>query len=144
MQNLFWRLCFLSFQQKIDVSTLCQYPIVPESHCFTYPNGDLRDNPKSIACKILKVMMDTEVPQNSNTVNADDLFLIQSTLGYLSYSIFVQKDVLSVLSDLCFNVYESLSNTQKDKKRKKEEMKNLIVFLHCPKTKMETDMYDLL
>ena len=92
---------------------------MPESHCFTYPNGDLRDNPKSIACKILKVMMDTEVPQNSNTVNADDLFLIQSTLGYLSYSIFVQKDVLSVLSDLCFNVYESLSNTQKDKKRKK-------------------------
>ena len=77
-------------------------------------------------------MMDTEVPQNSNTVNADDLFLIQSTLGYLSYSIFVQKDVLS---DLCFNVYESLSNTQKDKKRKKEEMKNLIVFLHWSKNK---------
>ena len=108
---------------------------MPESHCFTYPNGDLRDNPKSIACKILKVMMDTEVPQNSNTVNVDDLFLIQSTLGYLSYRIFVQKDVLSVLSDLCFNVYESLSNTQKDKKRRKEEMKNLIVFLHWSKNK---------
>ena len=109
--------------------------IVPESHCFTYPNGALRDNPKSNACKILKVMVDTEAPQNSNTVNVDDLFLIQSTLGYLSYSIFVQKDVLSVLSDLCFNVYESLSNTQKDKKRKKEEMKNLIVFLHWSKNK---------
>ena len=81
---------FLSFQQKIDVSTLCQYPTVPESHCFTYPNGALRDNPKSNnACKILKVMVDTEAPQNSNTVNADDLFLNQSTLGYLSYSIFV-------------------------------------------------------
>ena len=73
-------------------------------------------------------MVNTEAPQNSNTVNADGMFLIQSTLRCLNYSIFVQKVVLSVLSDLCFDVYESLSKTQKDTKRKKEEMKNLIVF----------------
>ena len=99
-QDLFGRLLFLSFQQKIDVSTVCQYPIVPEPHCFTYPNGALRDNPKSNACKILKGMVNTEAPQNSNTVNADGTFLIQSTLRCLYYSIFVQKVVLSVLSVL--------------------------------------------
>ena len=139
MQDLFQWLLFLSFQQKIDVSMVYQYPIVPEPHCFTDPNGALRDNPKSNACKILKGMVNTEAPQNFNLVNADGMFLIQSTLCCLNYSIFVQKlvlSILSVLSDLCFDVYESLSKTQKDTKRKKEEMKNLIVFF--------TDMYDLL
>ena len=90
-------------------------------------------------------MVNTEATQNSNTVNTDGMFLNQSTLCCLNYSIFVQKPVLSVLSDLCFDVYESLSKTQKDTKRKKEEMKNLIVFFTLvQKQKMETDMYDLL
>ena len=127
-QYLIGRLLFLSFHQKIDVSTVCQYPIVSEPHCVTYPNGALRDNSKSNACKILKGMVNTEAPQNSNTVNGDGMFLIQSTLSCLNYSIFVPKVVLSVLSDLCFDVYESLSKTQKDRKKKKEEMMNLIVF----------------
>ena len=73
-QDLFRRLLFLSFQQKIDVSTMYQYPIVPEPHCFAYPNGALRDNSKSNACKIVKEMVNTEAPQNSNTVNADGMF----------------------------------------------------------------------
>ena len=88
-----------------------QYPILPKPRCFTYPNGALRDNRKSNACKILKGMVNTEAPQNSNTINADAMFLIQSTLRCLNYSIFEQKVVLSVLSDLCFDVYESLSKT---------------------------------
>ena len=62
---------------------MCQYPIVPEPHCFLYPSGALRDNPKSNACKILKGMVNTEAQQNSNTVNADGMFLIQSTLSQL-------------------------------------------------------------
>ena len=95
---------------------------MPEPHCFTYPNGALRDNSEFNACKILKGMVNTEATQNSNTVNTDGMFLIQSTLRCLNYSIFVQKVVLSVLSDLCFDVYESLSKTQKDTKRKKDEM----------------------
>ena len=81
---------------------------MPESHCFTYPNGALWDNPKSNASKILKGMVNSEAPQNSNKVNADGMFLIQSTLGCLNYNIFVQT---VVLSDLCFDVYESLSKT---------------------------------
>ena len=101
---------------------MCQYPIVPEPHCFTYLNGALRDNPKSNACKILKGMVNTEAPQNFNTVNADGTFLIQSTLRCLNYGIFAQKVVFSVSSDLCFDIYESLSKTQKDSKRKKEKM----------------------
>ena len=101
---------------KNRCSTVCQYPIVPEAHCFTYPNGALRDNPNSNACKILKGMVNTEAPQNS------------TTLLCLNYSIFVQKVVLSALSDLCFDVYESLSKAQKNTKRKKEELKNLIAF----------------
>ena len=95
-----------------------QYPIVPEPHSFAYPNGVMRDNPKPNTCKILKGMVNTEARQNSNTVNANGMFLIQSTLRCLNYSIFVKKVVLSVLSDLCFDVYESLSKTQKERKRK--------------------------
>ena len=95
-----------------------QCPIVSEPHCFTYPNGALRDNLKSNVCKILKQIVNTEAPQNSNTVNADGMFLVQSTLRCLDYSIFVQKVVLSVLSNLCFDVYESLSKTQKERKSK--------------------------
>ena len=72
-------------------------------------------------------MVNKEAPQNSNTVNADGMFLIQSTLRCLNYGIFVQKVVLSVLSDLCFDIYESLSKTQKDTKRKKEEMSFTLV-----------------
>ena len=85
-------------------------------------------------------MVNTEAPQNFNTVNADGMFLIQSTLRCLNYIIFEQKVVLSVLSDLCFDVYQSLSKTQKDTKRKKSDG----IFYIGPKTKMETDMYDLL
>ena len=84
---------FFYHSYKIDVSTVCQYPIVPEPHCFTYPNGALRDNPKSDACKILKGIVNTEAPQNSSTVNADGMFLIQSPLRCLNYCIFVQKVV---------------------------------------------------
>ena len=116
---------------------------MPEPHYFTYPNGALPDNSKSNACKILKGMVNTEVPQNSNTVHADGMFPIQSTLHCLNYSIFVQKVVLSVLSDLCFDVYESLSKTQKDKKQERGNEKSDRVFYIGPKTKMETDMYDL-
>ena len=93
---------------------------MPDPHCFTYPNGVLRDSPESNACKILKGMVNTEAPQNSNTVNADGMFLIQSALRCLNYSIFVQKFVLSALSDLCFDAYESLSKTQKDIKWRRE------------------------
>ena len=73
---------------------------MPDPHRFTYPNGALRDSPESNACKILKGMVNTEASQNSNTVNADGTFLIQSTLRCLYYTIFVQKVVLSVLSVL--------------------------------------------
>ena len=116
---------------------------MPEPHCFTYPNSVLRDNPKSNACKILKVMVNTEAPQNFNTVNTDGMFFMHSTLRCLSYSIFVQKIVLSVLPDLSFDVSESLSKTQKDTKTKREEMKNLIVFFTLVQ-KQKMDMYDLL
>ena len=116
MEDLFGQLLFLSFQQKKDVSMVCQCPIVSEPHCFTYPNGALPDNPKSNASKILKGMVNTEAPQNSTTLHC------------LNYSIFVKKVVLSALPDLCFDVYKSLSKAQKNTKRKKEEMKNLIVF----------------
>ena len=112
---------------------------MPEPHCFTYPNGALRDSPKSNASKRLKGMVNTEAPQNSNTVDADGMFLIQSTLRCLKYSILVQKVVLFCL--FCFDVYESLSKTQEGRKRNEEYD---LVFYIGPKTKMETDMYDLL
>ena len=88
-----------------------------------------------VLCKIIqsqmlakywKKMVNREAPQNSNTVNADGMFFFLSTLRCFNYSIIVLKVVLSVLSDLCFDVYES--KTQKDTKRKKQELKNLIVF----------------
>ena len=99
--------------------------------------------------QVLKGMVNTEGPQNSNTVIADGMFLIQSTPRCLNYSIFVQKIVSSVLkltqhrADLCFDVYESPSI--KDTKRKEtgnEEYDR--VFSIGPKIKMETDMHDFL
>ena len=60
-------------------------------------------------------MVNREAPQNSNTVNADGMFLFLSTLRCFNYSIIVQKVVLSVLSDLYFDVYES--KTQKGRNR---------------------------
>ena len=97
---------------------------MPELCCFTHPDGPLEDNPKSNVYKILKGMINTEAPQNSNTVIADAMFLIQSIPRCLNYSIFVQKKYLcsSVLkltqhsADLCFDVYEFLCI--KDTKRK--------------------------
>ena len=87
-------------------------------------------------------MGNREAPQNSNTVNANGMFLFLSTLRCFNYSIIAQKVVLSVLSDLCFDVYEL--KTQKDTKRKKQELKNLIVFFTLRPKKKETDTYDLL
>ena len=126
-----------------------QYRLVPEPPSLTHPDDALRDNPKSNVYKVLKGMVNTEGPQNSNTVIADGMFLIQSTPRCLNYSIFVQKLVSSFLkltqhrADLCFDVYESPSI--KDTKRKEtgnEEYDR--VFSIGPKTKMETDMHDLL
>ena len=126
-----------------------QYPLVPEPPCFTHPDGALRDNPKSNVYKVLKGMVNTEVQQNSNTVFADRMFLIQSTPRRLSYNIFGHKIASSVLkltqrkADLCFDVYESPSI--KDTKRKKTgNEKYDRVFSIGPKTKMETDMHDFL
>ena len=74
-----------------------QYPLVPDPPCFTHPDGALQDNPKSNIYKVLKGVVNTEAPQNSNTVIADGMFLIQSTPRCLNYSIFVPKIVSSVL-----------------------------------------------
>ena len=124
-RDIFGRLLFLSFQQKIDVSMVFQYLLVPDPPCFTHPDGALQDNPKSNIYKVLKGMVNTEAPQNSNKVIADGMFLIQSTPRCLNYSIFVTKTVSSVLkltqhrADLCFDVYESPS--MKDTKRKERK-----------------------
>ena len=122
---------------------------MPEPHCFTHPDDALRDNRKSNVYKVLKGMVNTGAPQNPNTVIANGIFLIQSTPRCLSYNIFVQKIVSSVLeltqhkADLCFDVYESPSI--KDTKRKeKGNEKSDRVFSIGPKTKKETDMHDLL
>ena len=104
-------------------------PIVPEPHCFTYPNSALRDNPKPNACKIFKEMVKTEAPQNSNTVNADGMFL--NLLYAASVIVSLCKKLFCLFCLFCLiyaDVYESLPKTQKDTKRKKEEMNNLIVF----------------
>ena len=73
-------------------------------------------------------MVNTETPQNSNTVIGDGMFLIQSTSLYLNYSVFAQKIVSSVFkstrhrSDLCFDVCESPSiKDTKRKERRNEE-----------------------
>ena len=135
---------FFYHSNKNYVSTVCQYPIVPEPHCFTYPNSALRDNPKPNACKIFKEMVNTEAPQNSNTVNADGIFLIQSTLGCLNYSIFVQKVVLSVLWFMLWCLRISTKNTKRHKKEERRNEQSDCVFYIDPKTKMQTGMYDLL
>ena len=80
---------FLSFQQKRDVFTVIQYPLGPGPPCFTHPDGALRYNPKSNVYKVLKGMVNTEAPQNSNTEIAVGMFLIQSSPHCLNYSIFV-------------------------------------------------------
>ena len=112
---------------------------MPEPPCFTHPDGALRDNPKSNVYKILKGMVNTEAPQNSNTVISDWMFLIQSTSHCLKYSIFLQKIFLFVLkltrhrADLYFDVYESPSiKDTKRKERGNEEYDR--VFSIGPKT----------
>ena len=122
---------------------------MPEPHCFTHPDDALRDNRKSNVYKVLKGMVNTGAPQNPNTVIANGIFLIQSTPRCLSYNIFVQKIVSSVLeltqhkANLYFDVYESPSI--KDAKRKERgNEKSDRVFSIGPKTKKETDMHDLL
>ena len=115
-----------------------QYPLVPEPPCFTHPDGALRDNPKSNVYKILKGMVNTEVPQNFNTVISDGMFPIQSTSHCLNYSIFLQKNFSFVLkltqhrADLYFDVYESPSiKDTKRKERGNEESDR--VFFHWSK-----------
>ena len=129
-------------------STVLQYPFVPEPPCFLHPDGALRDNHKYNVYKVLKGMVNTEMPQSSNTVIADGMFLIQSTSRCLNYNIFVQKIFSSDLkltqhrTDLCFDVYESPIKDTKMKERGNEESDS--VFSIGPKPKMETDMDDLL
>ena len=64
-----------------------QHPPVSEPHCFTHPDGALRNNPKTNVFKVLKGMVKTEAPQNSNTAIANGMFLIQSTPRCLNYKI---------------------------------------------------------
>ena len=107
------------------------------------------DNPKSNISKVLKGVVNTQAPQNSNTIIGDGMFLIQSTSCCLNYSIFVQKIVSSVLklthhrSDLCFDVYKSPS-TKDTKRKERGNEESDCVFSIGPKTKMEPDMHDLL
>ena len=119
-------------------STVLQYPFVPEPPCFLHPDGALRDNPKYNVYKVLKGMVNTEMPQSSNTIIADGMFLIQSTSRCLNYNIFVQKIFSSDLkltqhrTDLCFDVYESPIKDTKMKERGNEESD---VFFHWSKNK---------
>ena len=94
-------------------------------------------------------MVNTEAPENSNTVIGDETFLIQSSSRCLNYSISVQKIVSSVLKltqhrfDLCFDVYESPS-IKEAKRTKIGNEESDCVFSIGPNTKIETDMHDLL
>ena len=90
---------------------------MPEPHCFTYPNGALRDNPKSDACKILKGIVNTEAPQNSSTVNAVS-HSISTTLPQLLY-LCTKSCLLCLIYVLMFmNRYQRHKRTQKERKRK--------------------------
>ena len=88
-------------------------------------------------------MVNTEAPQNSNTVNPDGMSLIQSTLRCLNYSIFVQKVVCFVWFML-WCLWISIKDTKRHKKEERGNEESDRVFYIGPKTKMETDMYDLL
>ena len=123
-QDLFGRLLFLSFQQKIDVSTVYEYPTVPEPHCFTYPNGALRDNPKFNVCKMLKGMVNTEAPQNSNAVAKSCFFCF---VWFMLWCLWI-----------------CIKDTKRHKKEERGNEEFDRVFYIGPKTKMEIDMYDLL
>ena len=122
---------------------------MPEPPCFTHPDGALLDNPKSNVCKVLKGMVNTEAPQNSNTVISDGMFLIQSNSRCLNYSIFLQKFFSFLMkltqhrADLCFDVYESPS-IKDAKRRERGNEESDRVFSIGPKTKMETGMHDVL
>ena len=67
-----------------------QYQLLPEPPCFTHPDGALEIILSNVY-KVLKGMVNTEAPWNSNTVIGGGMFLIQSTSCCLNYSIFVQK-----------------------------------------------------
>ena len=146
---MFGRLLFLSIQRQIDIRFVFQYPLLPESVCFAHPDGSIRNSPKSKVFPFLKTKVTSTPPTTVKTV-VDGMFLLRACIGTCAtYQVLARRllqDALKLTSyriDICFDVYESPSI--KDVERKVRGDENTIrIFSIGPKHKIEGNIKELL
>ena len=112
---MFGRLLYLSVRKNIDLNIVFQCLLLPEPPCFVYPDGSLRKSKKSSVIHFLKEKIDYSLPSNVNTIIADVMFVVRSSLKEKSstFASFARSILIKLLKitnyalDLCFDIYES-------------------------------------
>ena len=147
---MFGRLLFLSIQRQIDIRSVFQYPLLPEPVCFAHPDGFICNSPKSKVFHYLKIKVTSTPPTTVKTDIVDSMFLLRACIGkcatYQVLARHILQDDLKLTAyriDICFNVYESSSI--KDVERKVKGDENTIRFFSIgPKHKIEGNIKELL
>ena len=148
-RDMFGRLLFLSIQRQIDIRSVFQYPLLPEPVCFAHPDGSIRNSPKSKVFHFLKTKVTSTPPTPVKTVIVNGMFLLRASIGkcatYQALARRILQDALKLTSyriDICFDVYESPSI--KDVERKVRGDENTIrIFSIGPKHKIEGNIKEL-
>ena len=110
---MFGRLFELSVRKNIDFNIVFQYPLLPEPPCFVHSDESLCESKKSSVIHFLKDLIDHSSLSNVNTVIADGMFVVRSSLKEKSstFAAFVRHILIKLLKltnyrlDLCFDIY---------------------------------------
>ena len=148
-RDMFGRLLFLSLQRQIDIKSVFQYPLIPEPVCLAHPDGSIRDSPKSKVFHFLKTKVTSTPPTTMKTVIVDGMFMLRACIGkcktYQALARRILQDSLKLTSyrvDICFDVYESLSIEDVERKVRGDE-DSIRIFSIGPKHKIEGNIKGL-
>ena len=80
---MFGGLVYLSATNGIDLESVFSFPILPETACFTYPDGTIRQNDDSTVFHHLTKDFQSNPPDTIETAIADGMFTLNLNTQYL-------------------------------------------------------------
>ena len=149
-RDVFGRLLFLSVKHRLDIKSVFAYPLLTEPVCFAHPDGSVRDSPKSKMYHFLKSGVKSTAPEVVDNIIIDGMFLVRTLLvKSTTYQSLARNILVSALkmtshrADLCFDVYES-SSIKDIERKERGNVESCRLFSIRPKQKIEGNVKELL
>ena len=149
-RDLFARMVYLAVTNKISISLLLEYPLLPVPPCFTHADGSIYQSNKSVIFTELVEGSEAHSPKVTETVIVDGMHLIRSlkpmpaTFSGIAMKILTTSlKLTSHRCDLCFDEYTS-PNIKDVKRKERGDVETASIFNFGPLQKTPSDIKNLL